>query len=187
MASEKIQIDLKNLGAPSTVRRLKDMDGLFCDEKAYREKVKVSNPVVYEVYSMTPNPKNAVLQYGIGILMPGKIGNEYYFTKGHVHQNIETDEIYIGIDGIGCILLKNVNSGKEVLVQFGKDKIVYVPGYTAHRSINTGKIPLVYVGVYPARAGHNYSYLLEEGFGSIVVETDEGARLVSKETLESSV
>ncbi len=32
--------------------------------------------------------------------------------------------------------------------------VVYVPGHTAHRTVNTGPAPLVYLGIYPWDAGH---------------------------------
>ena len=32
----------------------------------------------------------------------------------------------------------------------------YVPGHTGHRTANVGDTPLSYIGVYPARAGHDY-------------------------------
>jgi glucose-6-phosphate isomerase len=50
--------------------------------------------------------------------------------------------------------------------------VVYVPGYTAHRTINTGAIPLVYLGVYPAQAGHDYGSIAHKNFDNVVLEID---------------
>jgi len=48
-------------------------------------------------------------------------------------------------------------------------KIVYVPGYYAHRSVNIGDEPLISLPVYPADAGHDYKTIEVEGFRHILV------------------
>ena len=50
--------------------------------------------------------------------------------------------------------------------------VVYVPGHTAHRTINTGDGPLIYLGVYPAAAGHDYGAIAERNFRKVVVERE---------------
>ena len=42
------------------------------------------------------------------------------------------------------------------------ESAVYVPGHTAHRTINTGDMPLTYLGIYPARAGHDYGVIADD-------------------------
>jgi len=34
------------------------------------------------------------LLFGVSIVHPGKVGNEFYMTKGHFHTVLETAEIY---------------------------------------------------------------------------------------------
>ena len=50
--------------------------------------------------------------------------------------------------------------------------MVYVPGFTAHRTINTGNEPLVYWGIIGAEAGHDYGTVGERNFRQVVVEID---------------
>ena len=50
--------------------------------------------------------------------------------------------------------------------------MVYVPGNTAHRTVNTGDEPLVYLAVYPASAGHDYGVIAQRNFRSFVVKRD---------------
>ena len=45
-----------------------------------------------------------------------------------------------------------------------RGRMVYVPPFWAHRSINTGREPLVSFCVYPAEAGHNYGDIAKQGF-----------------------
>ncbi len=47
---------------------------------------------------------------------------------------------------------------------FRRGRMVYVPPSWAHRSINTGDVPLISFCVYPAEAGHNYGDIQTEGF-----------------------
>ncbi|MDH3251243.1 MAG: hypothetical protein OEM41_00550, partial [Ignavibacteria bacterium] len=46
---------------------------------------------------------------------------------------------------------------------------VYVPGGTAHRTVNVGDVPLTYLGVYPAAAGHDYSPLVGWNFSQVII------------------
>jgi glucose-6-phosphate isomerase len=38
--------------------------------------------------------------------------------------------------------------------------------------VNTGNEPLVYWGVYPCEAGHDYTYVKNHNFSHVVVEVD---------------
>ena len=64
--------------------------------------------------------------------------------------------MYFGLSGEGVMLLEDEASGEYRMVPLRPNEAVFVPGHTAHRTINTGRVPLTYLGVYPARAGHDY-------------------------------
>ena len=82
-------------------RRLSQMKGMFADPKAYEEKRKEGDPVVYEFHSI-PVPETAGdLAFGCSIVNPGKVGDEYYFTKGHFHTILDTGEVYYCLKGHG--------------------------------------------------------------------------------------
>ena len=70
------------------------------------------------------------------------------------------------------MLLEEENSGESRLVPLGAHQAVYVPGHTAHRTINIGAEPLVYLGVYPARAGHDYGVIAKRNFRKVVIERE---------------
>jgi glucose-6-phosphate isomerase len=57
---------------------------------------------------------------------------------------------------------------------------VYVPGFTAHRTINTGSEPLTYFGVCPAEAGHDYAVIAERNFSHVVIEVNGSPALAER-------
>ena len=110
------------------------------------------------------------MHYGLGVLMPGKVGDEYYMTKGHLHAWRPAAEVYIGLEGEGVMLLEDEHTGDTRMEVLAKNTVVYVPGHTAHRTINTGTEPLKYIGVYPSAAGHDYAPIAEKNFKMMLVE-----------------
>jgi glucose-6-phosphate isomerase len=158
-------------GAPATIshRYLKELRGSFADTGAYEKLLREGNPLVYSVSTVASASGQGQLHYAIGKLMPGRVGREYYLTKGHFHEWREAAEVYVGLQGEGFMLLED-EAGASRLLPIKQNGIVYVPGGTAHRTINTGPEPLVYLGVYPAAAGHDYDALASRNFRKIVIE-----------------
>jgi glucose-6-phosphate isomerase len=174
-------------GAPQTVRRLSDLAGCFADERAYQAALSVDDPVVYRVYSLTFGERGGDLSYGFGVLLPGRVGAEYTLTKGHLHHWRDAAEVYLGLSGEGFMLLQEETSGESHLIPFGKNMVVYVPGHTAHRTINTGGDPLTYLGVYPVRAGHDYGFIEDRNFAQVVVEVDGRPALQERKAFLNSL
>ncbi|MGD0745627.1 MAG: glucose-6-phosphate isomerase family protein, partial [Verrucomicrobiota bacterium] len=157
-------------GAPAVKRHLHDLRGCFADAQAFAAAAAAGNPLLYSVAAVEPAGGAGDLHYGIGRLMPGKIGDEYFMTKGHLHSWREAGEFYIGLTGEGVMLLEDEASGESRIVPLRPDGAVYVPGHTAHRTVNVGRTPLTYLGVYPAKAGHDYSSVAKKNFRCMVVE-----------------
>ena len=157
-------------GAKTVRRHLSDLTGSFADEAAYRAILARENPLLYTVDGIEPAFGTGDLHYGVGCLMPGRIGDEYFLTKGHLHSRREAAEIYLGLSGAGMMLLEDEATGESRLASLKANEIVYVPGHTAHRTINTGRVPLVYLGVYPADAGHDYGAIAQRNFRYVVVD-----------------
>jgi len=157
-------------GGREVVRCLGDLDGCFRDAVSYSAALACGNPVLYRVIAVEPASGSGDLHYGLGILYPGKVGSEYYLTKGHLHRTREAGEVYIGQRGEGFMLLEDEASGESRLETLGAGRVVYVPGFTAHRTINTGTVPLTYFGIYPANAGHDYGAIAERNFRKVLVE-----------------
>ena len=162
-------------------RHLSDLRGCFADEEAYVATLADEDQLIYRVSSLAPGDGPGDLHVGLGMLMPGRIGEEYFFTKGHLHESREAAEVYICLSGNGMMLLENEQSGDSQLVPMTESSFVYVPGHTAHRTINTGVEPLRYIGVYPANAGHDYGTIAERGFKHRVLATDAGPKLILAE------
>jgi glucose-6-phosphate isomerase len=175
-------IDPKNLSVPFTLdsarlgdrpfvqRRLSDLRGCFADSAAFEARLAADDSVVYEVTAVEPAHGDGQLHYGLGILHPGKIGGEYFMTKGHYHSHRPAAEVYIGLSGEGVMLLEEEFTGESRMVPLHKNCAVYVPGHTAHRTMNTGSVPLLYLGIYPANAGHDYGTISQQNFRHMVIE-----------------
>lgn len=167
-------------GGAMTRRYLRDLRGSFADAAAFDAMAAKENPLLYTVSSVEAANGDGQLHYGLGVLMPGKVGREYYLTKGHLHAWRDAAEVYIGLRGSGCMLLEDESSGESRLLSLNADEIVYVPGHTAHRTINTGREPLVYLGVYPSAAGHDYGAIAERNFRQVVVDCDGSPTMLDR-------
>ncbi len=154
---------------PVLERRLSDMSGCFADSSACRA-LESENPLIYAVTTVEHSSGAGDLHYGLGIVYPGKIGREYFMTKGHLHSWRSAAEVYIGLSGCGVMLLQDETTGESRLEPLEQASIVYIPGSVAHRTINTCAEPLVYLGVYPAVAGHDYDALAGGNFKSVVID-----------------
>ena len=153
-------------------RHLHDLRGCFANIEAFDKAAAAGNPLLYSVATVEPADGTGDLHYGVGRLMPGKIGDEYYMTKGHLHSWREAAEFYIGLAGEGMMLLEDENSGESRMLPLRPNGAVYVPGRTAHRTVNIGNVPLTYIGVCPAKAGHDYNVIAQKNFRCVVIERD---------------
>ncbi len=159
-------------GQPENQRRLSALRGCFADHAAYAAALAAGDPVLYATSGVETASGDGQLHYVIGTIEPGKIGDEYYMTKGHLHAWRPAAEVYIGLAGDGMMLLQDEQTGECVALPLGAERVVYVPGHTAHRTINTGSAPLVYWGVLASAAGHDYGSVADQNFNLVVVEVD---------------
>jgi glucose-6-phosphate isomerase len=157
---------------PMVRRQLSDLRNCFMDTVEFEAALEQEDSLLYEVSAVEAADGPGQLHYGLGILYSGKIGDEYYMTKGHYHSTREAAEIYIGLKGEGVMLLEDEATGVSKMVPLRANSVVYVPGFTAHRTMNTGDEPLVYIGVYPSNAGHDYGSIADQNFSHVVVERD---------------
>lgn len=164
--------------AEARVTRLSDLEGLFVDEEAYRQEREKGDLRVYTVYSIPVPEERGQLLSCTTILYPGKVGKEYYMTRGHFHLDTQAAEVYTCLSGEGYLLLVEDGSGEAESIKVVKGTSVYVPARWAHRMVNCGKIPLVFYAVWPAEAGHDYERLREKGFPLRVFEEGERPSVV---------
>jgi glucose-6-phosphate isomerase len=174
--------------AATVERRLSQLQGVFADAAAYEAILAwQDDPVVYSVSSVEAAEGEGQLHYGIGKIYPGRVGREYFMTRGHLHQWRASAEVYIGLSGTGLMLLEDERSSAAYAVELVPDSVVYVPGYTAHRTVNVGDVPLTYIGVYPAQAGHDYATIAASNFRQVVVEQDGKPLVLSRQAFLESL
>jgi glucose-6-phosphate isomerase len=166
--------------APLAERHLSDLKDCFADTAAYEGALAAGNPLVYTVTAIEPGSGDGDLHYGLGCLMPGKIADEYFMTKGHLHAWREAAEFYFGLGGEGVMLLQDEATGESRMVPLEPNGAVYVPGRTAHRTMNVSNVPLTYIGVYPAKAGHDYGSIAKTNFRCMVVERNGKPAMVER-------
>ena len=157
--------------ATSRIRRtVADMAGMYGDREAEARLAKAGDGLVYEVLQYDVPADNGQLIVCTTVIQPGKVGDEYFMTKGHFHAKRETGEVYVGLSGVGALLLEVESEFDRQDMQPGT--VAYVPPYWAHRTANTGDEPFVFLAVYPADAGHDYGTIERDGFRYRLVERD---------------
>ena len=116
------------------VRPLSAMRGQYADQEAYEALLAQGDTALYEVYE-THRPQVAdeyievadeyievadeyievadehvglgELLHGTSIVHPGKVGDEYFMTKGHFHSVLNTAEVYYVLQGRGMMVMAN--------------------------------------------------------------------------------
>ena len=163
--------------AETTKRRLSQMKDMFYDSKAADEILKTDDPLIYEFYELGCPERPGDLLFGTTILYPGKVGSEYYMTKGHFHTHLETAEVYYTLDGEGYMVMENPE-GDTIELPLTKGQAVYVPRRYAHRTVNTGTQPLVLFFTFAADAGHDYGTIETKGYHKMLVEQNSKAAVI---------
>ena len=158
--------------AKPTRRFVSNMVKQFNDTAAAEEIVKSGDQPIYDFYELDQIPETGGdLKFGTSIVFPGKVGDEYFMTKGHFHTLLDTGEVYFCLSGQGAMLMETPE-GEVSLIEMKPGEAVYVPPRWAHRSINTGKEKLVTFFVFRADAGHDYGTIEQKGYRKLVVERD---------------
>jgi len=159
-------------------RRLSDLKGQCLDREAYEKMLLEDDRLVYEVYEIKRPEVAGEILMGISIVHPGKIGREYYMTKGHFHTVIDTAEIYYCLCGEGYMVMETPE-GETSVEPLAPGKVLYVPPRWAHRSVCTGRQEdLVTFFAYPGNAGHNYGTIEQLGFRKLVIEGENGPEII---------
>ncbi|HEI8867002.1 glucose-6-phosphate isomerase family protein [Serratia sp. AKBS12] len=160
--------------APEIQRKtttLGNLKGIFANSVAWQ--AMPSELTVYHV-EMLPSPQQeGELYVGTTHLHPGRVGHEFFMTRGHFHQRPEQAEIYFGLRGHGLLLLQH-QDGTCSLERVSPGSVHHIPSFTAHRLINIGHKVLSTLAVWPTVAGHNYEALQPRGFKLRVLVDGEG-------------
>lgn len=161
-------------------RQLGDLEDIFNDKQALQ--ALPADTTVYEVASYFPVPDGttAGLFFGITYIHPGKVGDEYFMTKGHFHKLRDRGEIYICIEGEGMLILMDEQRQTHAEKMY-PGSIHYINGHIAHRTANTGNTVLSFSAVWPSDAGHDYDTISTEGFSKILVDQNGTPALVDNQ------
>ena len=159
-------------------RKLADLKDIFQEKKSYE--TMDPDTLLYEVYSYIPvgEGTSGALNFGITHIYPGKVGQEYFMTKGHFHALDDRTEYYWGIEGEGILILMD-RERKTWGEKMFPGSLHYIPGGVAHRVANTGKQALSFGACWPSDAGHNYEEIAQKGFSARLMEVDGIPKLIN--------
>ena len=154
------------------VRKLSAMRGYYADAESYERMLAGGDIGLYEVYEVHRPADPGELLHGTSILHAGKVGDEYFMTKGHFHAVRDTAEVYYLLQGQGMMVMETPE-GDWAVEELQPGRVLYVPPGWAHRSVNTGgEEDLITFFVYPGHAGHDYGAIESQGFRKLVIERD---------------
>jgi glucose-6-phosphate isomerase len=158
------------------VRRLSEMAGAYGDAAAARAILATGDdPVVYAGYDGDVPEEPGHLLFRTTIINPGTVGSEFFMTRGHHHVR-DSAEFYLGMSGEGTMLMES-RDGEFAAETLVPSAVVYVPPGWAHRTVNTGGTPLVFLAVYYGDAGHDYASVERSGFSRRVHRGEAGPEM----------
>ena len=157
------------------VKTFRDLDGLYEDSEAFSAIVaERGDATAYEVTDYKPSANAGDIIIGVTRMEPGKVGREYYMTRGHIHARPNRPEMYYGESGLGVMLLESP-AGEIRTIEIGPRSMCYVPPFWIHRSVNVGPEPLVMTFAYPADSGQDYDIIAKAGgMRSRIVDDGKG-------------
>ena len=159
-------------------RQLSNMAGQYHDQSAFNKMLKVEDALLYEVYEVKRPEIEGEILHGISIVHPGKVGDEYFMTKGHYHTILDTAEIYYTLKGKGVMVMETPE-GEWSVEELKPGGVLYVPPRWAHRSVNTGsEEDLVMFFAYPGNAGHDYGTIETQGFRKLILDANGEPEIV---------
>ena len=147
-------------GAVRATRRLSDMPDYFTADA----EAQAQDPLIYEVFDW---PERAGLPTDLMVTVtaihPGAIGGLPYHTKGHFHEDPDGAEMVVGVAGRGRLELVDRQNNRQA-IELGPGTCVFVQPGWAHRVLNAGAEPLLYLSVSSAVIGHDYEGVRQAGW-----------------------
>jgi glucose-6-phosphate isomerase, archaeal len=154
-----------------SAKKLSDLGKIFHDQSACA----AMDPEreVYRVRWWAPVSAGSEggLFWGVTLLEPGKVGDEYFMTHGHFHANATRAEYYAAVSGRG-MLIRMDEQRRTWGEAMAPGSLHYIRGTHAHRVANTGSEPLIFWACWGSDAGYDYASIAERGFGARLVERD---------------
>jgi len=156
-------------GLKVSEKKLGQLTGIFRDQQAWQQLD--PETIVYRVWWWEPVPSGTEggLFWGITEIQPGRVGDEYFMTRGHWHAVRNRAEFYGTVAGSGKLVLTDCG-GRTWFEDMTPGSLHYVAGEVAHRIANTGDAPLRVIACWPSDAGHDYEVAGGRGFGARIIE-----------------
>ncbi len=143
-------------------KKLSALAGLYADDTAFAAALGAGDRLAYSVEDFRPSAGSGDMIFGVTCMAPGRIGAEYFMTRGHIHGKADRPELYYGQKGRGLMLMESPEGEVRVL-EIGPNAACYVPPFWIHRSINIGAEDLVMLFAYPADSGQDYDIIARSG------------------------
>ncbi|WP_165491982.1 glucose-6-phosphate isomerase family protein [Egibacter rhizosphaerae] len=153
-------------------RHLSDMHGMYLEEPDEA----AGDALVYTVHEIVVPESPDHIQCSTTILQPGRVGREFFMTKGHFHEVRGRSEVYLGLRGEGRLVMAT-EGGDHAVEHIVPGSVSYVPGGWAHRSVNIGSELLVFFAAYVGDAGHDYATIEDEGLPVLLTDAPDGPRV----------
>ncbi len=157
------------------VKAAGDLAGYWLDNSAIRD----PEEVLYRTQTFSPvqgEPEGLVL-WGNTVLMRGRWGDEFFMTRGHRHLKPTHGELCVTVSGNGALLLMDEQRHTR-MEEMRAGSTHWIDGRLAHRTVNTGGEPLVFLCAWPADCGHDYEETARLGFSARLLSTAAGPKLV---------
>jgi glucose-6-phosphate isomerase, archaeal len=153
----------------------RELDGIYGDQTAFERLAETfGDAVAYRVDEARFTDQGSDLITGISALEPGKVGQEFFMTRGHLHQRADRPETYYCLAGHGVLLLENL-AGEIKAMEMRPGSLVYVPPFWVHRSVNVGDKVFATLFSYPADAGQDFEIVRQaKGFQQLVISGENG-------------
>jgi glucose-6-phosphate isomerase len=155
---------------------IRDLSELYADSAAFDALARNrGSEVAYEVHEFRPaRAAPQELIFGTSTVQPGKVGREFFLTRGHLHAIADRPEIYFCQRGRGVLHMENLGGDTEPR-EMTPGSVVYVPPFWIHRSVNVGDEPLVTMFCYPADSGQDYGIIdRARGMRTLIVDDGNG-------------
>lgn len=159
--------------------KLSDLKGFFYDHEAVVKTLSGGRDLLIYEYYENPQPEiEGNLNFGVTIINPGKVGIEYYMTRGHYHAKQHAAEIYVGLKGEGMVIMQT-KGGQLAHMPIRRNDAIYIPAFWAHRTVNVSSTELAFLYAYPSGAGHDYDVIKHKGFAKLVVERQGQPKVIA--------
>jgi glucose-6-phosphate isomerase, archaeal len=164
-----------------SIKTVKDLKGVFRDDAAWQA-LKPQREI-YRVRWWAPVAAGdeGGLFWGVTILQPGKVGDEYFMTHGHFHANRTRAEYYATVAGTGTLLHMDADR-RTWAEEMIPGRLHYIRGEHAHRAVNVGDEPLIFWACWGSDAGYDYGTIQQHGFSASVIERNGKPAIVPHES-----